>query len=66
MEHIRLGASGLKVSRICLGIMTFGAGADEATSFAIMDRFLERGGTFPTGLVDFVSADLRAQFGGLA
>ena len=27
---------------------------------------LERGGTFPTGLVDFVSADLRAQFGGLA
>ncbi len=27
---------------------------------------LERGGTFPTGLVDFIVADLRAQFGGLA
>jgi aryl-alcohol dehydrogenase-like predicted oxidoreductase len=26
--------------------MTFGAGADEATSFALMDRFMELGGTF--------------------
>ncbi|MBN1641521.1 MAG: aldo/keto reductase [Anaerolineae bacterium] len=46
MEYVRLGRSGLKVSRICLGTMTFGGGADEATSFAIMDRFMERGGTF--------------------
>ena len=46
MDIVRLGKSGLKVSRICFGTMTFGAGADEATSFALMDRFLEMGGTF--------------------
>jgi aryl-alcohol dehydrogenase-like predicted oxidoreductase len=46
MEYVRLGKSGLQVSRICLGTMTFGAGADEATSFKLMDRFMELGGTF--------------------
>jgi aryl-alcohol dehydrogenase-like predicted oxidoreductase len=46
MEQVRLGGSGLKVSRICLGTMTFGGGADEATSYSIMDRFVELGGTF--------------------
>ena len=46
MDYVRLGHSGLKVSRICFGTMTFGAGADEATSFALMDRFIEMGGTF--------------------
>jgi len=46
MKHLRLGRSGLKVSRICLGTMTFGAGADDQVSFQLMDRFLELGGTF--------------------
>ena len=46
MESVRLGRSGLKVSRICLGTMTFGAGADEATSFDLMDRYRELGGDF--------------------
>jgi aryl-alcohol dehydrogenase-like predicted oxidoreductase len=46
MEIVRLGKAGLKVSRICLGTMTFGSGADEGTSFHLMDRFVERGGTF--------------------
>ncbi|MFN2157436.1 MAG: aldo/keto reductase, partial [Anaerolineae bacterium] len=46
MDQVRLGTSGLKVSRICLGTMTFGGGADEETSFALMDRFFEAGGTF--------------------
>ena len=46
MEYVRLGRSGLKVSRICLGTMTFGSGADEEVSFKILDRFFERGGTF--------------------
>ena len=46
MEQVRLGCSGLKVSRICLGTMTFGGGADEAMSYSIMDRFVELGGTF--------------------
>lgn len=46
MEIVRLGHSGLKVSRICLGTMTFGAGADEAMAFKLMDRFMEAGGNF--------------------
>jgi len=46
MESVRLGRSGLKVSRICLGTMTFGNEADEEMAFRIMDRFVERGGTF--------------------
>ena len=46
MEQVRMGRAGMKVSRICLGTMTFGAGADEAVSFGIMDRFTELGGTF--------------------
>jgi len=34
------------VSRLCLGTMTFGREADEAASGAMLDRFLEAGGTF--------------------
>ncbi len=43
---VRLGHSGLKVSRLCLGTMTFGTQADEAASFSIMDRALEAGVNF--------------------
>ncbi len=46
MDVVRLGKSGLKVSKICLGTMTFSREADKATSFAIMDAFVEAGGTF--------------------
>jgi aryl-alcohol dehydrogenase-like predicted oxidoreductase len=46
MKIVQLGKSGLKVSRVCLGTMTFGREADEAESFAIMDYFVEQGGTF--------------------
>ena len=46
MEITRLGRSGLRVSRACLGTMTFGREADEATSFRIMDRYVELGGNF--------------------
>ncbi len=46
MDIVRFGNSGVKVSRLCLGTMTFGREADEATSFAIMDRFIELGGNF--------------------
>jgi 1-deoxyxylulose-5-phosphate synthase len=44
-----LGRSGLRVSEICLGAMTFGTegwGCDERTSLALIDRFLEAGGNF--------------------
>jgi aryl-alcohol dehydrogenase-like predicted oxidoreductase len=41
-----LGRTGLRVSEVCLGTMTFGNQADEATSFAIMDAAVEGGITF--------------------
>jgi 1-deoxyxylulose-5-phosphate synthase len=46
MEHVRLGRTGLKVSRICLGTMTFGLQSDEPTSRAILDHATELGVTF--------------------
>ena len=46
MEHVRFGRSGLKVSRLCLGTMTFGLQCDEAASFAILDAAAEAGITF--------------------
>ncbi|NNJ46706.1 MAG: aldo/keto reductase, partial [Acidimicrobiia bacterium] len=46
MEHRSLGNSGLELSVFGLGTMTFGAEADEPTSHAILDRFVEAGGTF--------------------
>ena len=46
IEIRRLGHTGLKVSAICLGTMTFGHQCDEATSFAILDRAAAGGVTF--------------------
>ena len=46
MEYRKLGNSGAVVSAYCLGTMTFGAEADEATSFRIMDDYVEAGGNF--------------------
>jgi aryl-alcohol dehydrogenase-like predicted oxidoreductase len=43
MKTKRLGRTGLKVSEICLGTMTFGNQCDEAMSFAIMDKAYEAG-----------------------
>jgi aryl-alcohol dehydrogenase-like predicted oxidoreductase len=67
MQYRNLGNSGLKVSTLCLGTMTFGEaeagsmmhkiGADEATSFGIMDAALAAGVNF------FDSADVYGQDG---
>ena len=46
MEQRRFGRTGIRVSELCLGTMTFGNEADEATSKAIVDRFLDAGGNF--------------------
>ncbi|QDV70978.1 L-glyceraldehyde 3-phosphate reductase [Rosistilla carotiformis] len=43
MQRRPLGRSGLVVSEICMGTMTFGSQCDEPTSFAIMDRAFEAG-----------------------
>ncbi len=46
MRHVRLGRTGLRVSRLCLGTMTFGLQCDEPTSFAILDRAADGGVSF--------------------
>ena len=43
MEKRPLGRSGLAIAPLVLGGNTFGWTADEATSFAILDRFVEHG-----------------------
>ena len=43
MNRKRLGRSGLVVTDICLGTMTFGLQAGESESFAMMDRAVEAG-----------------------
>jgi aryl-alcohol dehydrogenase-like predicted oxidoreductase len=67
MEYRRLGSSGVKVSAVCLGAMTFGeaddksfmhgVGCDEKTSVDIMNRALELGVNF------FDTADVYGQDG---
>jgi aryl-alcohol dehydrogenase-like predicted oxidoreductase len=46
MKIKRMGRTGLKVSEICLGTMTFGKQVDEKTSFAVMDTAVEHGVNF--------------------
>lgn len=52
MDYVFLGNTGLKVSTLCLGTMTFGevvgplAQCSEATAGAILDRFVAAGGNF--------------------
>ncbi|HEY5411029.1 MAG TPA: aldo/keto reductase, partial [Caulobacteraceae bacterium] len=59
MEYVRLGSTGLKVSRICLGCMSFGEGMDwslpEDQSQAIVRRALDGGINF------FDTADVYSQ-----
>ena len=57
MDHVRLGRSGLQVSRLCLGTMTFGLQSDETTAIAIMDRAAEAG-------VDFLDSSDAYPLGG--
>jgi predicted aldo/keto reductase-like oxidoreductase len=49
-HYVTLGRSGLRVSPLCLGAMTFGEewgwGSTVKDSEAILDRFLARGGNF--------------------
>ncbi|MEO2013865.1 MAG: aldo/keto reductase [Fuerstiella sp.] len=43
MERRRLGSSGVTVTDICMGTMTFGCQCDEKLSFEIMDRAYDAG-----------------------
>ncbi|MFZ9384861.1 MAG: aldo/keto reductase [Ilumatobacteraceae bacterium] len=52
MHHVRFGNTGLKVSRLCLGTMTFGYQCDEETSRNILDTAFDAG-------IDFIdTADM--------
>jgi len=46
MQFKRLGRSAISVSKICMGTMTFGAQADEAEAFRILDMSYDAGITF--------------------
>ena len=46
MEYRLLGRSGLAVSRLCLGTMTFGNETDLAGAFEQLDAFVDAGGNF--------------------
>jgi aryl-alcohol dehydrogenase (NADP+) len=46
MDYAYLGKSGLRVSRLCLGTMDFGAGMDEATAATVVDMAREAGVNF--------------------
>ncbi len=63
MKYRYLGESGLLVSRVCLGTMTFGMkdwGCDEATSIQITRTFIDAGGNF-IDTADMYSAGVSEQ-----
>jgi aryl-alcohol dehydrogenase (NADP+) len=56
MQYTNLGATGLTVSRLCLGTMTFGLQTEEDKSFGILDKaaaagvnFLDTADVYPLG-----------------
>jgi aryl-alcohol dehydrogenase-like predicted oxidoreductase len=46
MQYCKFGSTGLTVSRVCLGTMTFGLQTDETVSRGILDRAADAGVTF--------------------
>jgi len=56
MHHVAFGRTGLQVSRLCLGTMTFGLQCDEALSHSILDAaaaggidFIDTADVYPLG-----------------
>ena len=46
MQYRRMGRTGLKVSELCLGTMTFGVSADAAAAARMVDAALDAGVNF--------------------
>jgi len=46
MQYRSLGRTGVQVSTLCLGTMTFGGKTDQAEATRMVDRFLDAGGNF--------------------
>jgi len=56
LEYRKFGATGLRVTKLCLGTATFGAQCDDDTAFAILDRaddlgisFIDTADKYPLG-----------------
>ena len=46
MQYNQLGRTGIRVSRICMGTMTFGGQTSEADAFRLMDMCADHGVNF--------------------
>lgn len=64
MDSVRFGRTGLHVSQLCLGTMTFGVQADEAESHRILDTALDAGVTF-IDTADMYPLGQEGEFAGL-
>lgn len=65
MDYRKLGRTGLKVSQLCLGTMTFRWTSSEADSIAVLNRFVEAGGNF-LDTADIYSRWVEGNRGGVA
>ncbi len=68
-DYVTVGRSGLRVSPLCLGTMTFGTewgwGSEEQTARAVFDRYVDVGGNFidtADGYTEGHSEELLGQF----
>ena len=68
-SYVTLGRSGLRVSPLCLGAMTFGEdagwGASVADSEAIIGRYIEQGGNFIDTANGYTTGHSEVIIGGL-
>ncbi len=46
MKTLQLGNTGIDVSALCLGAMYFGSRNDKATSYQLLDQYVDAGGSF--------------------
>jgi aryl-alcohol dehydrogenase-like predicted oxidoreductase len=69
MRYRLLGRSGLRVSEVCLGAMTFGAGdtagADRAEARRIFDAYRAAGGNFVDTAINYTGGESEAYVGEL-
>lgn len=63
MQYIELGNTGIKVSRLCIGTMTFGLQANQEEAFKILDQakeaginFIDTANVYPIGRSSFEEA----------
>ena len=65
MEYRQLGRSGVRVSKLCLGAMSFGGATDEEEAGRIIDEAIEGGVSF-IDTADVYSRGVSEEFVGRA